>query len=155
MRGGICKQATSPCCLLQGLPQDASPAAASLYALVLAMTGLFITWAGTACNNPIFAGGCGEVYGFDRSQRALPVHTTPPQSGLQTLIRAACSPAEIVPPQNRNLIFAFDRSFEGSVAAFAAPLVGWLSQAAFGFAGAAEVGPDPEENQARARALGR
>ncbi|KAL4445751.1 hypothetical protein ABPG77_008950 [Micractinium sp. CCAP 211/92] len=102
--------------IFKGLPQQPTNAAAALFGVVLAITGLCITWAGTACNNPIFA--------------------------------------EIVPPSNRNLVFAFDRSFEGAVAACAAPLVGWLSQAAFGFTGAAEVGPDFEENQARARALG-
>ncbi|KAL4425866.1 hypothetical protein ABPG75_009882 [Micractinium tetrahymenae] len=102
--------------IFKGLPLEPSAAAAVLYAVTLAATGLGISWAGTACNNPIFA--------------------------------------EIVPSAHRNLIFAFDRSFEGSMAACAAPLVGWLSQVAFGFSGAAEVGPDPLENQARARALG-
>ena len=43
------------------------------------MTGLLITWAATAANNPIFS--------------------------------------EIVPPHMRNLIYAFDRSFEGAIAA--------------------------------------
>lgn len=42
--------------LVQGLPLSSGPGAAALYALVLAFTGLSITWAATACNNPIFAG---------------------------------------------------------------------------------------------------
>ena len=41
--------------------------------------------------------------------------------------------AEIVPPHMRNMIFAFDRCFEGAVAACAAPLVGILAQKRFGF----------------------
>jgi len=41
---------------VQGLPYEASALALALYALVLVVTGLTITWAGTACNNPIFAG---------------------------------------------------------------------------------------------------
>lgn len=35
--------------------------------------------------------------------------------------------AEIVPEQKRSTVYAFDRSFEGAVAACAAPVVGELS----------------------------
>ena len=41
--------------------------------------------------------------------------------------------ADIVPPHMRNLVFAFDRCFEGAVAACAAPLVGMLAEKRFGF----------------------
>jgi hypothetical protein len=54
----------------------------------------------------------------------------------------------------RNLIYAFDRSFEGGIAALGAPLVGWLAKAAFGFSGSAEVGPDVAENRRKAASLG-
>lgn len=48
----------APCAhSLQGMPLSASPWAALLYAFVLVCTGLTITWAATACNNPIFSGG--------------------------------------------------------------------------------------------------
>lgn len=65
--------------LLKGLPLSSSIGATFAYAAVLAVTGLLITWAATAANNPIFS--------------------------------------EIVPPHMRNLIYAFDRSFEGAIAA--------------------------------------
>ena len=41
--------------------------------------------------------------------------------------------ADIVPAHMRNLVFAFDRCFEGAVAACAAPLVGVLAEKRFGF----------------------
>jgi len=41
--------------------------------------------------------------------------------------------ADIVPAHMRNLVFAFDRCFEGAVAACAAPLVGMLAEKRFGF----------------------
>jgi hypothetical protein len=41
--------------------------------------------------------------------------------------------AEIVPPELRNLVYAFDRSFEMAIAAMAAPLVGILAEQLFGF----------------------
>lgn len=41
--------------------------------------------------------------------------------------------AEIVPPHLRNLIYAFDRCFEGAVAACATPFVGLLAERFFGF----------------------
>jgi hypothetical protein len=43
--------------------------------------------------------------------------------------------AEIVPPHMRNMIYAFDRCFEGAIAACAAPLVGVLAEHMFGFQG--------------------
>ena len=39
-----------------------------------------------------------------------------------------------MPPDLRNLVYAFDRSFEMAIAAMAAPLVGILAQHVFGFA---------------------
>ena len=53
---------------------------------------------------------------------------------------AACnSPlfAEVVPPEQRALIYAFDRCFEGALAACAAPAVGIIAERAFGFDAAA------------------
>ena len=41
--------------------------------------------------------------------------------------------AEIVPPHLRNLIYAFDRCFEGALAACATPFVGLLAESVFGF----------------------
>jgi hypothetical protein len=38
-----------------------------------------------------------------------------------------------VPARMRNLIYAFDRSFEMALAALAAPLVGWIAEHYFGF----------------------
>ncbi len=45
-----------------------------------------------------------------------------------------CDFAQIVPPDLRNLVYAFDRSFEMAIAALAAPLVGILAEHVFGFA---------------------
>ena len=38
-----------------------------------------------------------------------------------------------VPARMRNLIYAFDRSFEMALAALAAPIVGWIAEYYFGF----------------------
>jgi len=81
--------------LFKALPLASGVGVTVAYAAVLAATGLSITWAATACNNPIFS--------------------------------------EIVPPHMRNLVYAFDRSFEGAIAAAGAPLVGLLAEKAFGF----------------------
>ena len=57
-------------------------------------------------------------------------------NSLGTWAAPACNNpafAEIVPPHMRNMIFAFDRCFEGAVAACAAPLVGVLAEKKFGF----------------------
>ncbi|KAL0055016.1 hypothetical protein WJX82_005813 [Trebouxia sp. C0006] len=62
--------------------------------------------------------------------------------------------ADIVPPHMRNLVFAFDRCFEGAVAACAAPLVGMLAEKRFGFKGTAAQSGDPTIDVAKARALG-
>ena len=55
---------------------------------------------------------------------------------LKTWAAPACNNpifAEIVPPHLRNMIYAFDRCFEGAIAACAAPLVGLLAEKMFGF----------------------
>ena len=55
---------------------------------------------------------------------------------LKTWAAPACNNpvfAEIVPPHLRNMIYAFDRCFEGAIAACAAPLVGILAERMFGF----------------------
>ncbi len=62
--------------------------------------------------------------------------------------------AEIVPAHMRNMVYAFDRCFEGAIAALAAPLVGYLAEHAFGFKGDAARTGDPEGDQRRAAALG-
>lgn len=62
--------------------------------------------------------------------------------------------AEIVPAEHRNLVYAFDRCFEGAVAAFAAPLVGVLAEKWFGFTGSSAVTGDRDRDLANARALG-
>ncbi|ERN17569.1 hypothetical protein AMTR_s00059p00134890 [Amborella trichopoda] len=41
--------------------------------------------------------------------------------------------AEVVPPKHRTMIYAFDRAFEGSFSAFAAPAVGMLSEKLYGY----------------------
>ena len=84
-----------PVCRLQGLPYNGAPATVALYALVLLLMGMSISWAAPACNNPIFS--------------------------------------EIVPTHMRNMIYAFDRSFEGAIAACGAPLVGILAERVFHF----------------------
>ncbi|KAK9866373.1 hypothetical protein WJX84_011358 [Apatococcus fuscideae] len=43
--------------------------------------------------------------------------------------------ADIVPEQSRSTVYAFDRSFEGGVAALASPLVGLVAERCFGFRG--------------------
>ncbi|KAK9844419.1 hypothetical protein WJX74_002206 [Apatococcus lobatus] len=43
--------------------------------------------------------------------------------------------ADIVPEQSRSTVYAFDRSFEGGVAALASPLVGLVAEKCFGFKG--------------------
>lgn len=62
--------------------------------------------------------------------------------------------AEIVPPRQRNLVYAFDRCFEGAIAACAAPLVGVLAERLFGFSGSGTVTHNPERDMANASALG-
>ena len=62
--------------------------------------------------------------------------------------------AEIVPIRLRNLVYSFDRCFEGAVAAFATPFVGYLSQRYFGFSGTSTVSGDSVTDLANADALG-
>lgn len=62
--------------------------------------------------------------------------------------------AEIVPTHQRNLVYSFDRCFEGAVAAFATPLVGKLSESLFGFSGSVNITGDPLVDAPNARALG-
>eukprot|EP00198_Chlamydomonas_reinhardtii_P001999 XP_001691335.1 predicted protein [Chlamydomonas reinhardtii] len=45
--------------------------------------------------------------------------------------------AEIVPPDMRNLVYAFDRALEGAISALGAPLVGMAAERWFGFSGVA------------------
>lgn len=85
--------------VFQGLPMSSGSDVYLLYGGMMAVMGLTITWAATACNNPIFA--------------------------------------EIVPPDLRSLVYAFDRSFEGAISAMGAPLVGLLAERVFHFQGTA------------------
>lgn len=62
--------------------------------------------------------------------------------------------AEIVPVRLRNLVYSFDRCFEGAVAAFATPFVGLLSQTIFGFNGTSTVTGDALVDTRNAKALG-
>lgn len=62
--------------------------------------------------------------------------------------------SEIVPPSQRNLVYSFDRCFEGAVAAFATPLVGYMSEKMFGFSGTSTVAGDPAIDLPNAHALG-
>ncbi|KAL4422801.1 hypothetical protein ABPG75_008998 [Micractinium tetrahymenae] len=62
--------------------------------------------------------------------------------------------AEIVPAAQRNLVYAFDRCFEGAMAACSAPLVGLLAQRWFGFSGASKVTGDAALDLNNAKALG-
>lgn len=62
--------------------------------------------------------------------------------------------SEIVPPDQRNLVYSFDRCFEGAVAAFATPLVGYMSETMFGFSGTSTVSGDPAVDLPNAHALG-
>lgn len=107
------------CLLLKGLPtHDVGHRTAmrSLYALVMFLFGLCISWCGSN-NSAMFA--------------------------------------DIVPEQLRSTVYAFDRSFEGAVAACAAPLVGLVAERCFGFKGSVSSSEvDIERDHANARALG-
>ncbi|KAL3153038.1 hypothetical protein ABBQ38_012062 [Trebouxia sp. C0009 RCD-2024] len=107
------------CILLKGLPtHDVGHRTAmrSLYALVMFLFGLCISWCGSN-NSAMFA--------------------------------------DIVPEHLRSTVYAFDRSFEGAVAACAAPLVGLVAEQCFGFQGSVSTGEaDVERDHTNARALG-
>lgn len=71
---------------------------------------------------------------------------------------AACNNplfAEVVPPALRTTIYAFDRGFEGAVAALAAPIVGLLAEHAFGYSAARAAAAGVAGSPAEARALSR
>ncbi|CAG9466628.1 unnamed protein product [Pedinophyceae sp. YPF-701] len=76
---------------------------------------------------------------------------------LMGLVISWCAPgcnspmfAEIVPARLRSTVYAFDRSFEGALAACAAPAVGLLAEHAFGFEGTLR---HPEEGMSEEVAL--
>lgn len=95
--------------LFKGLPRG-GPGAPSvpLYAAVLLAFALLKAWPAPAFNNPAFAGGSGGL--GKMAGRAV----GSAECELQALA-LACSPApaEIVPARQRNLVYAFDRCFEG------------------------------------------
>ena len=142
--------------LFKCLPMSAGAGATALYALVLVCMGLAITWAAPACNNPVFA----EIVPSRlRNLVRGPAPGVPTARGAGHGVRSAwrlsATPwhplTAALPPLAQ--VYSFDRSFEGAVAACAAPLVGWLARVGFGFHGTAEVGPSTEANLAKARAL--
>lgn len=64
--------------------------------------------------------------------------------------------AEIVPPHLRNLVYAFDRSFEMGISALGAPLVGVLAERWFGWESSSQretTGADLKNAQALSNAL--
>lgn len=70
---------------------------------------------------------------------------------------AACNNpifAEIVPVTHRNMVYGFDRSLEGSLAALGAPLVGMLAEE-FGYKGTVNVTGNRDIDLHNAAALGR
>ncbi|GMH42215.1 hypothetical protein BSKO_10134 [Bryopsis sp. KO-2023] len=60
--------------------------------------------------------------------------------------------AEIVPPSHRNLVYSFDRSFEMSLSALAAPLVGLMAEK-FGYSGTVKVTGESDKDLPNASAL--
>jgi MFS family permease len=100
--------------------------------------------------------------------KGLPLDGEPTTVGLYALAIAAFSLAtswpapcannpifaEIVPVRLRNLVYAFDRCFEGAVAAFATPFVGRLSERYFGFNGTSTITGNPEIDVHNAQAMG-
>lgn len=62
--------------------------------------------------------------------------------------------SELVPARMRNLIYAFDRSFEMALAALAAPIVGWIAEHVFGFEGTASTSGTASKDHKNAEALG-
>lgn len=61
--------------------------------------------------------------------------------------------AEVVPSQMRSIVYSFDRSFEGAVAACGAPIVGWLAER-LGFTPGDSGESSPDKDLERAQALG-
>jgi MFS family permease len=57
--------------------------------------------------------------------------------------------ADVVPSQQRSLVFSFDRAFEGAVASMGAPIVGWLAER-FGFSTHSKSDPGPDLDSAAA-----
>jgi len=72
------------------LPASSGPGMVWLYGSLFLVFGTLISWAGPACNSPIFG--------------------------------------DIVPAQQRSIIYSFDRAFEGAIASMAAPVVGWIAE---------------------------
>ncbi|XP_020530174.1 uncharacterized protein LOC18445914 isoform X2 [Amborella trichopoda] len=90
----------------------------------------------------LFAVGCalGNLLGgviADRISHLYPDSVTLLLMGLTISWCATCANnpifAEVVPPKHRTMIYAFDRAFEGSFSAFAAPAVGMLSEKLYGY----------------------
>lgn len=62
--------------------------------------------------------------------------------------------ADIVPPDLRTTIYAFDRAFEGSLSALAAPLVGVLAEVMYGYKFDVLKASEPSPTNARALSNG-
>ena len=125
------------------------------YLVVILVFAVLTAWPGPCCNNPV----CVRV----GRQRVLMHEKGDDEHGSSKLrvpnTKNVPTPtprrfAEIVPASKRNLVYAFDRCFEGAVAAFAAPLVGVLAEKWYGFSGTSTVTGDAAKDLANARALG-
>lgn len=96
----------------------------------------------------------------------VPVSMTPPSSSLLSIYSVAfflfgtliswSAPActspvfgEIVPAQQRTLVYSFDRAFEGALAATGAPIVGWLAER-MGYDAGGKDAPDQDVDSATA-----
>jgi hypothetical protein len=121
---------------VQGLPQTGAGSTPWLYGLVLLAMGLLTSWPGPVCNVVVFAEVVPEVrHGLLRwwyGSVKLEVRASPGQR-LAQLWKAKRLDALRALQHLRTLIYAFDRSLEGALAACGAPLVGYLAQHAFGF----------------------
>lgn len=62
--------------------------------------------------------------------------------------------ADVVPEQNRTMVYAFDRAFEGSWGAIAAPMVGLLAENVFGYRADQAIPESGSVTEARALSRG-
>ena len=118
---------------MQGLPQTGAGGMPWLYGFVLLAMGLLTSWPGPVCNVVVFAEVVPEVRGWSlRSWCGICLEPCVVACGLRACVLPHdCSLHAL--QHLRTLIYAFDRSLEGALAACGAPLVGYLAQHAFGF----------------------
>jgi hypothetical protein len=65
-----------------------------------------------------------------------------------------CFCADVVPPDLRTTIYAFDRAFEGAISALAAPLVGVMAEVLYGYKFDVLKASEPSASNARALSRG-